>query len=176
MCDAKTPSSAWACVPTLSLLNITADRAGPACSPLYALSPGVSLCVSQPSQPVIKHWLFLHTVAVDSRAKLICFLQLLHPFQLQRHTPPSAPSPSVASLPSTTSCAPLPLHPSIACHLPSSPQPGTCPAVPSLSSAGIGTTGTWSPAPRLSPGSLDGCCGSMMSPRAPACHPGLPWQ
>lgn len=131
-----------------------------------------SVCVT--TQPACHKTLSISSIlTVGSRAKLICFLQLLHPFQLQRQQTLLLPShlwpPCPAPPPALRFC---PLHPSTLPLCPPSPSLGTCPAVPSLSSAGTGTTGTQSPRHQGQVLELlDGCVHGQ-SPRAPACRPG----
>lgn len=89
------------------------------------------VCVT--TQPAcLEHLSISPILTVDSRAKLICFLQLLHPFSSKDNRPSLLPLPSVASLPSTTSCAPLlPPASQHTATLPSlSPSLGTCPSSP----------------------------------------------
>lgn len=136
-------------------------RLGPVFQPSFAPSPqpgqgppaacshtvprGVTVYVT--AQPTCHKTLSISPIlTVGSGAKLICFLQLLHPFQLQRQQTLLLPShlwpPCPAPPPALRFC---PLHPSTLPLCLPCPSLGTCPAVPSLSSAGTGTTGTQSP-------------------------------
>lgn len=158
-----------------------ADWAGPTCSLLMHRPLGCHcLCLSPAS--LSQNTEHFSDTTVGSGAKLICFLQLLHPFQLQRQQTLLLPSrlwpPCPAPPPALRFC---PLHPSTLPLCPPCPSPGTCPAVPSLSSAGMGTTGTQSPRHqgqvlKLPDGCVHGQSPHLPLPVIPAFRSNAVWQ
>ena len=153
------PSSPGACVLTV-LSVVAADREGPACGMLAHFPQGCNfVCVS--TEPDVSQNIEHISDTVGSGAKQICFLQLLHLFQLQRPqtlpllSHPWAPCP--APPPALRFC---PLHPSTLPLCPPCPSLVTCPAAPSLSLAGMWkiraesprhTAKSWSPSRWLFP-------------------------